>query len=399
MANNIIITKLSNGNIIVDNGVNEFKLTGNMLVYKDVESDSCIVKAENGSIVENFKVVDVLKVVRADATEVSISDLDVFFSELSTFFFFKLNGFSPAHRHLGNFTNYTDLTTQFPTADVGNLAYVEVSEGTKWLPGVFGGTFYSKGTYLWNGSNWDSAVNEISEALEDSLPILSAVDPTVNDDSGDGYKNGKNWINTTSDNVFVLTDNTLGAAVWVQTTGISAHKDTHKSGGSDEFTATDLLEAIVKRLKESGGATLLMGAVEDGKLLQRIGTSIVGYTPVITCCTFGAKSDTIGRFLVANGKSSDADENSKTKTRQPIIEDGTLTRLAYQTKNGTTSTQMKIHVNGTVEATVILISMNANKSGVETISVSVTVGDYVEIEYDASDKPGECTMYFKQELP
>ncbi len=118
----------------------------------------------------------------------------------------------------------------------------------------------------------------------------------------------------------------------------------------------------------------------------------------IACCPFGAKSDTIGRFLVANGKSSDADETSKTKTRQPIIEDGTLTRLAYQTKDGTTSTQMKIHVNGVVEETVVLSSMNANKSGVETISVSVSAGDYVEIEWDASQKPGECTMYFKQEL-
>lgn len=68
---------------------------------------------------------------------------------------------------LGVFTNYTDLTTQHPTATVGQLAYVENSQGTKWLPGSFGGTFYSKGTYLWNGSIWDSAVDEIAQALED----------------------------------------------------------------------------------------------------------------------------------------------------------------------------------------------------------------------------------------
>jgi hypothetical protein len=59
---------------------------------------------------------------------------------------------------------------------------------------------------------------------------------------------------------------------------------------------------------------------------------------------------------------------------------------------------MKIHVNGVVEGTVILSSMNGNSGGVETISVSVSVGDYVEIEWDASQKPGECTMYFIQEL-
>jgi hypothetical protein len=58
---------------------------------------------------------------------------------------------------------------------------------------------------------------------------------------------------------------------------------------------------------------------------------------------------------------------------------------------------MKIHVNGSVEATVVLSSMNSNEGGVETISVSVTAGDYVEIEYDDDQKPGECTMYFVME--
>jgi len=155
---------------------------------------------------------------------------------------------------------------------------------------------------------------------------------------------------------------------------------------------------VVAITETSGPTSLVIGAIADGELLQRVGSTLVGYNPVVVCCPFGANSNTIGRFLVANGKSSDADETSKTKTRQPIIEDGTLTRLAYQTKDGTTSTQMKVHVNGVVQATVVLSSMNANKSGVETISVSVLAGDYVEIEWDASDKPGECTMYFKQEL-
>jgi len=42
--------------------------------------------------------------------------------------------------------------------------------------------------------------------------------------------------------------------------------------------------------------------------------------------------------------------------------------------------------------------MNANDGGVEAINVSVSAGDYVEIEYDAAQKPGECTMYFLQEV-
>lgn len=56
-----------------------------------------------------------------------------------------------------------------------------------------------------------------------------------------------------------------------------AHKDTHVSGAGDQFIATDVLEAIVKRLRETGGPTiLLMGSVPDGNVLQRSGTNIIG---------------------------------------------------------------------------------------------------------------------------
>lgn len=59
--------------------------------------------------------------------------------------------------------------------------------------------------------------------------------------------------------------------------GLLAHKDTHVSGGSDAFTSTDFLEAVVARLRESGGPTdLLMGAVADDQLLLRAGAAIVG---------------------------------------------------------------------------------------------------------------------------
>jgi hypothetical protein len=60
-------------------------------------------------------------------------------------------------------------------------------------------------------------------------------------------------------------------------TGVPPHKDTHVSGGSDAFTSTDFLEAVVARLRESGGPTdLLMGAVPDDHLLVRAGATIVG---------------------------------------------------------------------------------------------------------------------------
>lgn len=59
----------------------------------------------------------------------------------------------------------------------------------------------------------------------------------------------------------------------------TAHKDSHKSGGSDALASTDLLEAIVKRLQVTGPVTLLVGAVADGEYLRRSGTALIGAIP------------------------------------------------------------------------------------------------------------------------
>lgn len=46
----------------------------------------------------------------------------------------------------------------------------------------------------------------------------ATVDPTVNDDSADGYIVGSTWFNIVSKEVFKCIDNSLGAADWVLTT-------------------------------------------------------------------------------------------------------------------------------------------------------------------------------------
>ena len=123
-----------------------------------------------------------------------------------------------------------------------------------------------------------------------------------------------------------------------------------------------------------------------------------GGASFIACCPFGAKSDSKGKFLIANGRSTDADDSTKPKTRQAIAFDGKLEKLVYQTKEGDTSSKMKIHVNGVVEQTVFLTNINSNFGGTEVIDIDVDEGDYVEIEYDNGQKPGECTMYFIEDI-
>lgn len=53
----------------------------------------------------------------------------------------------------------------------------------------------------------------------------TTINPTVNDDSGDGYVIGSRWINTSTDEEFVATDVTVGAAVWMSTTNTSGLND------------------------------------------------------------------------------------------------------------------------------------------------------------------------------
>ena len=205
-------------------------------------------------------------------------------------------------------------------------------------------------------------------------------------------------IVTEDENGDSITGSTITPAERTKLAGIEPAATTDQSDSEIETAYNNQVSEVSQAEAEAGTATTVRRWTA-----QRIKQAIValsgsGGTEKITCCYFGGKSDGLGKFLIANGKSTDADDSSKDKTRQPIIYNGTLTRLGYKTKEGTSSTQMKIHINGSVEATVTLTNINANYGGVETINISVSEGDYVEIEYDASDKPGECTMYFSQEL-
>ena len=77
--------------------------------------------------------------------------------------------------------------------------------------------------------------------LELALGILSvaniakgnqaAANPTVTDDSADGYAVGSRWLNTETDEEFVCTDATAGAAVWKSTTAVPALERYHDLAG------------------------------------------------------------------------------------------------------------------------------------------------------------------------
>lgn len=88
-----------------------------------------------------------------------------------------------------NVNQFNDLASG---QEIGNLAYVKSSQGTRWLYGSLGGTYYPKGFYIWNGTDWVSDVDEIADQfyknslrfLDNEIPVRTAsdfpvpVDPT-----------------------------------------------------------------------------------------------------------------------------------------------------------------------------------------------------------------------------
>ena len=66
---------------------------------------------------------------------------------------------------------------------------------------------------LFNGTVWVVVSKELPLDKFDAT-----VDPTANEDSGDGYSVGSRWINVTDDKAFICLDATLTAAVWLAVT-------------------------------------------------------------------------------------------------------------------------------------------------------------------------------------
>lgn len=155
--------------------------------------------------------------------------------------------------------------------------------------------------------------------------------------------------------------------------------------------ATSIFTASERGLVPAGGSGTTKFLRQDGGFEVPPGSAT---TAKMACCPFGAKSDGAGSFLIANGKSTDADDSSKPKTRHAAPIAGTLVALVYQTKEGTSTTRMRIHKDGVHQGNVPLANINSTFGGVEVLSISVAAGDKLEIEYNGDDKPGECTMYF-----
>ena len=58
-------------------------------------------------------------------------------------------------------------------------------------------------------------LNDNFDRLRDEVPFNSTSDPTVNDDSGDGFFAGSHWLNTSTQVMWVCTDASGQTGNWL----------------------------------------------------------------------------------------------------------------------------------------------------------------------------------------
>ena len=86
-----------------------------------------------------------------------------------------------------------------------------------------------------NPHNVTAADVGLGDVVNLKTNLAASVAPTVNEDSGDGYAVGSVWVDTTADKIYILTDDTVGAAVWRQV-DVTSHNDLTDIGVNSHAT-------------------------------------------------------------------------------------------------------------------------------------------------------------------
>jgi len=140
-------------------------------------------------------------------------------------------------------------------SEVTNLYYTEVRVSAN--TDVAANTIHS-GISTGNPHSVTSSDIGLGDVPNLKQNLAAVVDPIVTDDiSPGGYSIGSTWVNTVADTVFICTDNTDGAAVWVETT--------QSGGGSGEVnTASNIGTAGVGVFKQKTGTNLELKKINAG---------------------------------------------------------------------------------------------------------------------------------------
>jgi hypothetical protein len=176
--------------------------------------------------------------------------------------------------------------------------------------------------------------------------LTATTNPTITNDTGSGYAVGSVWVNTSTDECFVCTDATAGAAIWQKTVFVYANAikpavtNTIDIGTSSlkykdiYIDGTGYLDAL-----SVSGASTFTGTVTTGNISQTSGTATFATVDVnggaIDGTAIGATTPTtiVGTTITANTGFT-----------------GNLTGNVTYVSGTPTSTFYNLTVNGTLNA-------------------------------------------------
>ena len=106
-------------------------------------------------------------------------------------------------------------------------------------------------------------------------------------------------------------------------------------------------------------------------------------------------------FAVYCGKVDEGDPDSidSIRTKSPVGYDGTLTKVSYLTETAISSTQMEIYINKVAQGSFSLSNINNNtKLGIETLNISVSEKDFIQIGHVGGTDPNRSYWIIYQEI-
>lgn len=91
----------------------------------------------------------------------------------------------------------------------------------------------------------------------------ATADPTINDDSGDGYGVGSVWINTTLDTVFTCADATAGTAVWKRNDALTTPQYVTLATSTDLTNERVLTQGTGITVTDAGAGSTVTVAIDE----------------------------------------------------------------------------------------------------------------------------------------
>ena len=199
-------------------------------------------------------------------------------------------------------SSVTDATVEEPVADamlkfIGTTGRVGAGATSTQIENAAANAAQTAADVITTGNNVTAAQNAqaAAEAAVAAVALnnyAATTNPTVSDDSGDGYSVGSRWVNTSTDTLYECLDASVGAAVW-------RPSDEVKAGGSAGVVIRNSGGTTVATIGPANGTGVTFaGAVNAGSI-----NSLTTQLSVANGGT-GAASLTANSVILGNGTSA-----------------------------------------------------------------------------------------------